>query len=159
MRGEKRPAASTQMVVLENGGQVLANGSGEPPIKKAAVDRLPEFDWAANNYELTWKLVEQLRKEEHRKVVFPEQEIPRVRKKRNRVQNNNWRVSINLVRITLATPRRMYTAGLRRRLCTRHSCRIQMSVHPAWRTRPSRKFFYVQKWKKKLNFGISNGLL
>lgn len=82
MRGEKRPAASTQMVVLENGGQVLANGSGEPPIKKAAVDRLPEFDWAANNYELTWKLVEQLRKEEHRKVVFPEQEIPRVRKKK-----------------------------------------------------------------------------
>ena len=57
----------------------MANGINEPPpAKKVAVDRLPEFDWAANNYELTWKLVEQLRKEEHKKVVFPEHEIPRV---------------------------------------------------------------------------------
>jgi hypothetical protein len=62
----------------DNNSHIIANGS-EPPMKKIAPERLPEFDWATNNYELTWKLVEQLRKEEHRKVVFPETEVPRVR--------------------------------------------------------------------------------
>ena len=77
MRGEKRPA--NNQVTSDSNGHVLSNSGNEPPAKKVASERLPEFDWAANNYELTWKLVEQLRKEEHRKVVFPETEVPRVR--------------------------------------------------------------------------------
>lgn len=47
-----------------------------PAAKKA---KLPDFDWSANNYELTWRLVNELVKPENKPVLFPEIEGVRVR--------------------------------------------------------------------------------
>lgn len=47
--------------------------SGASPSAHASKKaKLPDFDWSANNYELTWRLVNELVKPENKPVLFPE---------------------------------------------------------------------------------------
>ena len=45
-----------------------------PPAHKKAREKMPDFDWSADNYRLTWALVEELKRPENKSVLFPDQE-------------------------------------------------------------------------------------
>lgn len=70
VRGEKRPLP---VEGAHGGGTGLGLGTGGSAQKKAR-EKMPDFDWSADNYALTWKLVEELRKPENKSVLFPDQE-------------------------------------------------------------------------------------
>ncbi|KAH8115335.1 hypothetical protein DFH11DRAFT_1688502 [Phellopilus nigrolimitatus] len=49
-------------------------GASAGPAQKKAREKMPDFDWSADNYALTWRLVDELRKPENKSVLFPDQE-------------------------------------------------------------------------------------
>ena len=69
-RGEKRSMPP------DNTPDDNAPSPTAPAAKKA---KLPDFDWRANNLELTWRLVNELVKPGNKPVLFPEIEGVRVR--------------------------------------------------------------------------------
>ena len=57
----------------------MEDNPGQTPASKKAKEKMPDFDWAANNYELTWRLVHELRKPENKNILFPDFEGAKVR--------------------------------------------------------------------------------
>ncbi|KAL5532011.1 hypothetical protein ACEPAF_5575 [Sanghuangporus sanghuang] len=90
LRGEKRAlpvdgppgpggggSASTTVSATSNGVAAAGAGGGSngaSPHKKPAKEKMPDFDWSADNYALTWRLVDELRKLENKNVLFPDHE-------------------------------------------------------------------------------------
>ncbi|THH04317.1 hypothetical protein EW145_g5612 [Phellinidium pouzarii] len=64
LRGEKRATPA------DGAGASASTG----PVQKKHREKMPDFDWSADNYALTWRLVDQLRNPENRSVLFPDQE-------------------------------------------------------------------------------------
>lgn len=80
LRGEKRslpidgaPGLAGAVGMASSAAAVVAVSSGGPAAKKAK-EKMPDFDWTADNYALTWRLVDELRKPENKTVIFPDQE-------------------------------------------------------------------------------------
>lgn len=79
LRGEKRalPPDSSPGMAGTGAGVVAATAPGaatSPHPHKKAKEKMPDFDWSADNYALTWRLVEELRKPENKNVLFPDHE-------------------------------------------------------------------------------------
>lgn len=85
LRGEKRAlpvdgppgpggggSASGAGSATSNGIAASGTSNGQSPHKKPAKEKMPDFDWAADNYALTWRLVDELRKPENKSVLFPD---------------------------------------------------------------------------------------
>ena len=51
------------------------SGGGNGPPQKKLKEKLPDFDWSANNYALSWRLVDELKKSENKVVLFPEEGV------------------------------------------------------------------------------------
>ncbi len=73
MRGEKRPSDA-----LDDPQSGPINPNAGPSSSRRATkrakepkDKIPEFDWNADNHALTWKLVTELCKPENVRVLFP----------------------------------------------------------------------------------------
>ena len=64
-RGEKRG--------LDDSASASAATSG-PPAHKKAREKMPDFDWSADNFRMTWALVEELKRPENKSVLFPDQD-------------------------------------------------------------------------------------
>ena len=66
LRGEKRAPPGS-----DGGGLGSATPEGAP-LEKKPREKMRDFDWSADNYALTWRLVEELRKPENKNVLFPD---------------------------------------------------------------------------------------
>ncbi|KAI5117068.1 hypothetical protein M0805_008814 [Coniferiporia weirii] len=64
LRGEKRATPADGVGATASAG----------PAQKKQREKMPDFDWSADNYALTWRLVDELRKPENKNVLFPDQE-------------------------------------------------------------------------------------
>lgn len=56
-------------VVGGGGATALPEGA---PLEKKPREKMRDFDWSADNYALTWRLVDELRKPENKSVLFPD---------------------------------------------------------------------------------------
>ena len=64
LRGEKRAPP------IDGGG--VAGGPDGAPLEKKPREKMRDFDWSADNYALTWRMVDELRKPENKNVLFPD---------------------------------------------------------------------------------------
>lgn len=65
LRGEKRAPP------IDGGGGPCGALEGAP-LEKKPREKMRDFDWSADNYALTWRLVDELRKPENKNVLFPD---------------------------------------------------------------------------------------
>ena len=82
----------------------MDDSASQGPAHKKLKEKMPDFDWAANNYALTWRLVEELRRPENKTILFPE--IEGVKVSRPHVSFTNSGVHPSLLRRVLLEKRK-----------------------------------------------------